>query len=100
MLLAGVLYHVKDMLGTIEKVQALARECVIIESQTIPGDLPVARYWTKDSLSGDGTNFWTPTVKCVEDMMREFGFTRFESAISPNSQNTHEISRHTIHCWR
>ena len=99
-LLAGVLYHVRDMLSILEKAQALARECVIIETQTIPGDQPMARYWTLDTLNGDGSNFWTPTVRCVEDMMREFGFTRFAHAHAPFHPQTGEVTRHIIHCWR
>jgi len=94
-LLLGVLYHVTDMLSTINRAQALCNHELIIETATMKGDEPIARYWTKDTLNGDGSNFWTPTVNCVADMCREFGFERFESTPSPGHED-----RHIIHAYR
>ncbi|MEL6363171.1 MAG: DUF1698 domain-containing protein [Pseudomonadota bacterium] len=99
-LLLGVIYHCKDPLAIIERAAALASERLVIETQTMPGDEPIARYWLGDSLNGDPTNYWTPTVSCVHDMLREVGFTQFTTSETPGQPQTAEVTRHIIHAVR
>ena len=121
-LLLGVLYHARDMLSILDKAQAMTRNHLIIESRTMYGNKPVAKYWRNADLNGDPTNYWTPTVTCVKDMLSEFGFSRYEIHLTPNSHLSLKMNqiifnplvknllyvlsptsipvRHIIHAWK
>ena len=95
-LLLGVLYHVRDMVTTLDRAQDLCHNQLVIETATHPGSEPVAYYHPRDSLDGDGTNFWTPTVACIQAMMSEWGWQHFEVVETPHAV----LSRHIVHCFR
>lgn len=99
-LLMGVLYHVTDMRETLGRVASICRERLVVETETIPSAEPVARYWRGDSLNGDGSNFWSPSVSCVTAMLQELGFSTFEVMPTPHFPQTETRTRHIIHALR
>ena len=86
-LFLGVLYHLKNPLLGIEAVASVASDLVIIETVTTLNELPepVMRYYLGDEMAGDASNFWAPNLLCLQQMFREFGFTRFEAMLTPNT---------------
>ena len=76
-LFLGVLYHLPDMLKAFQKLRALCKDTLLIETHSdnefCPG-VPAARYYKAASLAGDITNFWSPNTLCVLDMLHDAGF--------------------------
>lgn len=98
-LFLGVLYHLKDPFGGLEKAAAMTGDCLIVETQTDMNDTeePVMRYYLGDELNGDGSNYWAPNIRCLENMMRELGFRRFEKWIWPTAARSCRV---IMHGWR
>lgn len=101
-LMLGVLYHLKDMIGGLERAGALTRDLLVVETQTalnaIP--LPIARCVHGGHLGDDHTNHWVPNVACVKRMLEVVGFRRFETVRSFGSRRPFQDSRTIIHAWR
>jgi len=81
----GVLYHLKDPFGGLERVASICKETLMIETA---GDMfdcqePVMRFYLGTELNNDATNFWAPNPPCLENMLRELGFNRVEFLESP-----------------
>jgi tRNA (mo5U34)-methyltransferase len=77
-LFLGVLYHLPDPLPVLERVSALARELLILETQV---DLmwtrrPAMAHYPGSELLGDASNWWGPNPPLVEALLRAHGFTR------------------------
>jgi tRNA (mo5U34)-methyltransferase len=73
----GVLYHERHPLLALEHLARLTRECAVVETHYIKSDRqPFLRFYAGSSLNDDPTNFWGPTLSCVELMLREVGFRR------------------------
>jgi tRNA (mo5U34)-methyltransferase len=73
----GVLYHLRHPLLGLERVAALARELLIVESfvHTRAGeDEPLLAFYPGGELDGDHSNWWGPNPACVEAMLRDVGF--------------------------
>lgn len=79
-LFLGVLYHLKDPFGGLEKAAAMCSEQLIVETAGDMLDLeePVMRYYLGDELNGDGSNFWAPNRACLKNMLHELGFTKVD----------------------
>jgi tRNA (mo5U34)-methyltransferase len=75
-LFLGVLYHLRDPLGALERVAALAAETLVVETRMglrwLPH--PAMRFHPGSTLENDPTNWWTPNRPCVEAMLRDLGF--------------------------
>lgn len=98
-MMLGVLYHLKDPFGGLEKVAAMTSDCLVIETLSDMNDVnePVARYYLFDEFGGDPTNYWGPNILCLESMLRELGFTRFEHECYPQlAKNCRVI----MHAWK
>lgn len=79
-LFLGVLYHVKDPLGALERVASVASGMAIVETEV---DLlltrrPAAAFYPSTELNEDPTNWWAPNPAAVLGMLRAAGFTRAE----------------------
>jgi tRNA (mo5U34)-methyltransferase len=76
----GVLYHVKDPLGAMERVASVARGRLIMETHVdlIGGHRPMAAFYPGDELRGDSSNWWGPNPPAVLAMLKAVGFTRAE----------------------
>ena len=71
----GVLYHERHPLRALEQLARLTTECAVVETHYIKsGSQPLLRFYPGDSLNEDPTNFWGPTLSCVELMLKDVGF--------------------------
>lgn len=101
-LFLGVLYHVKDPLTCIETLASLSNDQVVVETVTAMDhiDEPVMRYYLDAEMNLDASNFWAPNKPCLENMFREFGFTRFEFHDNPIQPADRRNGRVIMHAWR
>ena len=98
MMFTGVLYHRKNPLLVLEEIGRLCRDAVIIESEVIPkdprnllmtrlgplGDIKLTpttigfmKFYERDELNGDMSNWWAPDIECLLGMLRMAGFKCF-----------------------
>lgn len=76
-LFLGVLYHERYPLLALEHLARLTRECAVVETHYIEaGSEPLLRFYSGSSLNEDPTNFWGPTLSCVELMLKDVGFRK------------------------
>ena len=77
----GVLYHLRHPLLGLEKICALARDSVFIESFVADGlgersDACTLEFYETDELGGQTDNWFGPTTKCLMAMCRSAGFAQ------------------------
>lgn len=79
-LFLGVLYHLRDPLMALEKVAAVTREMMILEThiELNLGKGPRAVFYEHAEQNADPTNWWGPNAECVEAMTRAVGFSQVE----------------------
>ncbi len=78
----GVLYHLKHPLLALERVCALSRDTVLVESQVLDSNLREARaakralmeFYETDELAGQTDNWNAPNARCLLAMCRAAGF--------------------------
>jgi tRNA (mo5U34)-methyltransferase len=77
----GVLYHVKDPLGAIERVASVTRDRLILETHVdlIGSRRPMAAFYPGDELLGDTSNWWGPNPPAVTAMLKAAGFRQVET---------------------
>jgi tRNA (mo5U34)-methyltransferase len=70
----GVLYHLRHPLLGIDNVRGVTRELLLLETAVADHDLdhdvrvlPLARFYRRDELDGDASNWFEPTVATVLD---------------------------------
>lgn len=75
--LLGVLYHLKHPLLALERIAALSRQLLILETVVDMVGLrrPAAAFYPGTELNADPTNWWGPNVPAVEGMLRTAGFS-------------------------
>lgn len=99
---AGVLYHLKNPLLVLEEVGRRCRDAIVVETEVIPEDprnRVVARigprgkaalqpttkgfmkFYERDELNEDGSNWWAPDTECLLGMLRVAGFKYFSRPI-------------------
>jgi tRNA (mo5U34)-methyltransferase len=77
----GVLYHLRHPLLGLERICALARDSVFIESFVADGlgersDACTMEFYETDELGGQIDNWFGPTTKCLMAMCRSAGFAQ------------------------
>ena len=73
----GVLYHERHPLLALERLAQLTRQVAVVETHYVKsGGQPLLRFYPGSSLNQDPTNFWGPTLSCVELMLKDVGFRR------------------------
>jgi tRNA (mo5U34)-methyltransferase len=72
----GVLYHLKEPLLALEKVYAVTNEVALIETACETGDQPALIF--DQGRESDTTNFFYPTYRGLEAMLRYVGFRSVE----------------------
>ena len=84
-LLAGVLYHIKDPLTVLERAAAVTKECLVVETALGAMNTPEPAMTLLNAMdyNVDPTNFWAPNPACVMAMMRMAGFKRVMMAEHP-----------------
>ena len=72
----NVLYHLPDMLRGLLLMHNVCSTYLYLETHYSPdiGKVALARYYRGATLSGDITNFWSPNVPCIHDMLSDVGF--------------------------
>lgn len=75
-LFLGVLYHLKDPLLALERVAAVTKSLLIVETAV---DLlhvrrPAMAFYPNAELNGDSSNWWAPNLACLESMLHTCGF--------------------------
>lgn len=76
----GVLYHLRHPLLALDKVRAVATGKVLVETAVADHELgdagarPVMRFYRRDELGGDPTNWFAPSVAGLTDWMGSSGF--------------------------
>ena len=86
-LFLGVLYHLRHPLLGLERVAALCKDLLILETYVdlrLGEDFPAMAYYPGDELDGDPTNWWGPNTCGVQAMLRTVGFTRIETFRDPS----------------
>ena len=99
---AGILYHLKHPLLVLEEIGRRCRDAVIVESEIIPEDprnllmtrlgplgevklTPATKgfmkFYERDELNGDMSNWWAPDTECLLGMLRVAGFKYFSRPI-------------------
>lgn len=94
-LATGLIYHLRHPLLALERIGALCRDAVVVETEVIPPRRrqrirmrlgpperlrirPVGAGFMKfvegDELNGDPSNWWVPDTECVMGMLRTAGF--------------------------
>jgi tRNA (mo5U34)-methyltransferase len=69
----GVLYHLRHPLLAIDQLRRVARGPVFVESAIVPAQSGTAFYPT-DELSGDGSNWFAPSVSTLVAWFETSGF--------------------------
>jgi tRNA (mo5U34)-methyltransferase len=92
-LFLGVIYHLRSPLLALQRVHTVCKEVMYLESQvTTDGFLvdgkvvtspeirdllahvPIAQFFPGSELNNDPTNWWAPSVPCLEQLIRSHGF--------------------------
>jgi tRNA (mo5U34)-methyltransferase len=71
----GVLYHLRHPMLALDQVRSVMASHGRVDIETAISDdflgdhaeLPVARFYRRDELAKDGSNWFSPTVACFED---------------------------------
>jgi len=79
----GVLYHLRHPLLGLEKICALARDTVFVESYVADGlgersSACTLEFYETDELGGQIDNWFGPTTRCLTALCRAAGFARVE----------------------
>ena len=100
-LFLGVFYHLKNPLGGLEQVSRMTNELAVIETvvDELQNPEPVLRFYLGPELNKDGTNFFAPNYKGLENMLREVGFKRVK--FTPAKLGTVATrGRACVHAWK
>ena len=86
-LFLGVLYHMRHPLLALERVAAMTRELLVLEThvESFGVRRPLAAFYPGAELDGDDSNWWGPNASAVEALLRAAGFARVER-VFPSSR--------------
>ena len=82
MIYSGVIYHLPDPMGSLVKVRNVAKDLVIVETDSFLNHLnqPVATFRGEpEGLISDAPNWWVPNELCLHRMLQVAGFQRSET---------------------
>lgn len=74
-----MLYHLRHPLLALDNVKAVTRGQAYIETAVCDyetdacGELPIARFYPRDELAGDGSNWFAPNVAALKAWCRSCG---------------------------
>jgi tRNA (mo5U34)-methyltransferase len=79
-LFVGVLYHLPDPIGALERVASVTSELLILETESALSWLPfpAAAVFPGGELNGDGTNWFSLNQRAIAGLLRGQGFSRVE----------------------
>jgi tRNA (mo5U34)-methyltransferase len=77
----GVLYHLRHPLLALDNLRAITGQAASLETVVCDSELPrrlrgerVARFYRRDELGGDSSNWFAPTLAMLEDWCGSSGF--------------------------
>ena len=75
-LFLGVLYHLRHPLLALDSLRRVTRQHLYVETATWgdPSDPPMARYFRREELAGDSSNWFAPNLSCLVDWVESSGF--------------------------
>lgn len=84
-LFLGVLYHMRHPLLALEKIAAVTRHQLILETKVdlLSCRSPAMAFYVGDDLNRDPTNWWAPNVAGLRDMLRAVGFKSVQVVSAP-----------------
>lgn len=79
-LFLGVLYHLRDPIGALQRVASVAGDHLILETHAdlLDARQPAARFYPGTEARGDPTNWWGPNRAALIGMLRGVGFEKVE----------------------
>ena len=90
--LFGALYHLRHPLLALDRLSAVCDREIYVESHILNDYSPyrggfgkgydnelVMEFYPDDQLAGNASNWWTPTLECLAQMVRAAGFTDVKS---------------------
>lgn len=97
-LFLGVLYHVPNPLLALERVAAVTKRLLILETvvDMVGIGRPAAAFYPGRELNGDPTNWWGPNPAAVVGMLEAVGFDRVET-ITPTPALPFRAARAVYH---
>lgn len=97
-LFLGVLYHVRNPLLTLERVAAVTRDLLIVETvvDMVGVGRPAAAFYPDRELNADPTNWWGPNHEAVAGMLRCVGFAQVD-VITPERSAGYRAARAVWH---
>ncbi|MHC4991305.1 MAG: class I SAM-dependent methyltransferase [Planctomycetota bacterium] len=76
----GVLYHVRDPLGALERLASVTTNQLILETHVdaLGFGRPAMVFYPGSELNEDSSNWWGPNERALRTMLRDVGFDRVE----------------------
>jgi tRNA (mo5U34)-methyltransferase len=112
-MLLGVLYHMRHPLLVLEKVAAITRDMLILETHVDLTSIkrPVIAFYPNDELAYDPTNWFGPNEAAVVGMLKAVGFRKVECVhrfapgnVRPDPacpiETIQPVNRATFHAWK
>lgn len=90
----GVYYHLKHPLLALSRLREVIREggALIVEGPVISGSRePYARFFYRDVLAGDRSNWWVPTLPCLLEWV-ECSYFEVVSLSEPTAPETRSVA--------
>jgi SAM-dependent methyltransferase len=84
-LFCGVLYHLRDPLGALERISEICSRTLVVESHldALEIERPSMIFYPTNELANDPTNWWGPNPACVTSMLKDLGFPTVEFTWHP-----------------
>ena len=97
-LFLGVLYHLPDPMGALERIASVTQGLLILETvvDMVGFSRPAMAFYPHDELNADPTNWWGPNHAAVGSMLMRVGFARVES-LTPARSALFRAGRATWH---
>jgi tRNA (mo5U34)-methyltransferase len=77
-LFSGVLYHLQDPIGALQRVAQVTEQLAVIETASIEipqlRDRALCEFYEKNELNDDSTNWWAPNAQALCGLCRAAGF--------------------------
>jgi tRNA (mo5U34)-methyltransferase len=92
----GVIYHLRHPLLSLDNLRRVLRDGgkAYVESAVSDGELgdlaslPVARFYRRDELGADSTNWFAPSICCLQEWCASSGLRPLATATWPESEPT------------
>lgn len=89
----GVLYHLRHPLLALDNLRTVTQGYVSLETAVCDWELspelrqrPLMRFYRRDELAGDGSNWFAPTASALKDLCRSAGFDITAGSAWPEEQ--------------